>query len=237
MPIKKLTDDTAYEKATHQTEKDLKGSWHLTYKIDGVRALRNKDNTVVSRASLPLYNLNHLEFKDAEIFRNNIATSVSLVMTQSHKLITQDDVYELRDGYIDPRLNTNKVLVNPKHETLMAYMEGAVKRGYEGIVLHRIGHPAKWIKYVPEKTADVRVTGFNMSDKRIGYIKNFETAHGKIGGTSFTIEELDYIKASGAKYFIGKIMEVAFREKTPADKMRFGKFTRWRFDKGEESFT
>jgi len=244
MTTKNLTDGTIYEKATHHNDKVLKGKWQVTLKIDGVRAIRRADGSVNSRNSKPLYNLNHLEFSDAEIFRENWETSVSLVRTQSYKEITQADVYELRPGYIDKRLETTRLLIDPTFEDRMDEMEYWVAKGYEGIVLRKVSSglrpklvPHKWVKVVPKKSIDIRVTGYNMSKKRLGYIMNFETNWGKISATGFTVEELEVIKSNGAESYLGKIAEVEFREWTPNCKMRFVNWVRWRFDKNEESLT
>ena len=239
MPIKELKDGTQYEKAVHHNDKVLKGIWEVTYKIDGVRSLRGLDGRVVSRNSKPLYNLDHLEFTDAEIFRNNWETSVSLVRTQSYKEITQNDVYQLKRGELDERLIPGRFLTNPRVETREMEMEFAVNLGYEGIVLRGFsprGLP-QWIKVVPKKTIDIRITDFDMSDKRAGYIKCFHTNHGNISATGFPIEELNEIREHGACYYIGRIAEVEFREWTPGKKMRFPAWVRWRFDKNEESLT
>ena len=236
MPTKQLIDGTQYEKATHHKGKDLKGRWMVTLKIDGVRAIRGIDGSVTSRNSKPLYNLDHLEFTDAEIFRKDWNTSVSLVRSQSYKQITPDDVYQLRKGQLDPRLVTGHILVDPTYEDCLIEMNWALSQGYEGIVLRK-AQSNTWLKVVPEITADVRVTGFEMSTKRIGWIKNFQTAHGNISATSFPEDELEEIRDDGAINYVGRIMEIGYREKTINGKARFAKFKRWRFDKNEESFT
>lgn len=239
MTTKTLTDGTIYEKATHHNDKPLKGTWEVTYKIDGVRAIRRANGDINSRNSKPLYNLSHLQFTDAEIFRKNWETSVSLVRTQSFKQVNQEDVYQLKNGELDERLIPGRFLNNPTVEDRLAEMELALALGYEGIVLRGTtprGIP-QWIKVVPFKTIDVRVTGFNMSTKRIGYIMSFDTKWGKIPATSFTVEELDRIAQQGAHSYVGKIAEMDFREWTPAKKMRFPVWKRWRFDKDQESLT
>jgi len=161
MPIKKLKDGTQYEKATHHTGKTLKGRWEVTYKIDGVRAMRNADGDVVSRNGKPLYNLDHLDFTDAEIFRENWETSVSLVRTQSFKEITQADVYELGYNDYDARLELGIWITDPTHENCLDIMEDALRLGYEGIVLRGedTRGNAKWIKVVPKLNANSRSTG------------------------------------------------------------------------------
>ena len=236
MPTKQLKDGTNYEKAVHHSDKVLKGAWDVSIKIDGVRALRMADGSIVSRNSKPLYNLDKLEFSDAEIFRDDWATSVSLVRTESYREITQDDVYELSPDNYDQRLMTDDTLVDSTFDERMACMQKYVDLGFEGIVLREV-HGDRWVKVVPVKTADVRVTGFEMSDKRAGWIKNFQTAHGNVGGTGFNEEQLTEIAEQGADWYIGKIMEVEYRETTEAGKLRFPAFVRWRFDKDEESLT
>lgn len=236
MPLKQLSDGTEYIKATHHTESALKGWWDVSKKIDGVRAMRNAEGAVVSRNGKPLYNLNNLKFRDAEIFRKDWATSVSLVRSKTPQIITQDDVYELSPTGYDDRLMTDIALKAPTYEQRIEVMQKFVDQGYEGIVL-RSADCTKWVKVVPVKTADVRITGFEMSDKREGYIKNFQTAHGNVGATGFTIDQLDDIALRGADTFVGVIIEVEYRETTEAGKMRFPAFVRWRFDKDEESLT
>ena len=116
-------------------------------------------------------------------------------------------------------------------------MQNAVDFGYEGIVLR--GHSPRglpqWVKVVPKKTIDILITSFEMSDKRIGYIKCFHTNWGNISATGFPIEELNYIKSVGAETYVGSIAEVEFREWTPGKKMRFPAWLRWRFDRNDES--
>lgn len=237
MTTKNLTDGTVYVKATHHNDKILKGSWEVTYKIDGVRALRGTDGSVLSRNSKPLYNCNHLQFTDAEIFRKNWETSVSLVRTQSYKLVTQDDVYQLKDGELDERLVPGRYLNDSTEEDRYAEMERALELGYEGIVLRQTTSRGNilWVKVVPWKTIDVRITGVTMSDKRVGFIKSFQTDWGSIPATGFKVEQLEEIAANGAATYVGKIAEMKFREWTPQQKMRFPAFERWRFDKDEES--
>ena len=239
MTIKKLNDGTIYVKATHHNDKVLKGTWEVTYKIDGVRAIRAVDGSVSSRNSKPLYNCDNLQFTDAEIFRKDWETSVSLVRTQSYKLVTQADVYQLKDGELDARLIPGRYLDDSTEEERNAEMERAVGLGYEGIVLRQKNRAGNWIwvKVVPWKTIDVRITGYEMSDKRKGFIKNFQTDWGKIPATGFKIEQLEFIASQGAEKFLGMIAEMNFREWTKNRKMRFPAFVRWRFDKDEESLT
>ena len=243
MPIKQVDEETSYNAPVYYNEKPLTGAWSVYYKIDGVRALRNKDGKVVSRKNKPLYNLDHLYFTDAEIFRKDWNTTVSLVRTESTLQIEYNDVYQLDPP--DPRLyftvtnNTGEtvplVVTAPEPLAISGLLAAALSRGYEGIVL-RNSKTKKWIKVVPEMTADIRVTGFTMSTKRTGWIKNFETNYGNISATSFPESELVKIQHNTPESYIGEIMEVKFRERyKETGKLRFAKFNRWRFEKDTES--
>ena len=66
---KTLTDGTQYTKATYWEEKDLSGVWLATYKIDGLRLIRGKDNKIYSRDSKEaIHDLSGFKFNDAEFF-------------------------------------------------------------------------------------------------------------------------------------------------------------------------
>lgn len=234
MTTKTLTDGTPFIKATHHTGKAMRGIWHVTYKIDGVRALRTADGRVVSRNSKPLYNIDHLHFKDAEIFRKNWETSVSLVRTQSFVDVWQSDVYPLDQPIIPGHpLHVGITLNNPDADTCTRIMQEAVEDNYEGIVL-RSDCNTKWVKVVPEKTADIRITGYEEGKgKHTGKLGALITAHGKVG-TGFSDSQREQLWACRGG-LTGTIVEVKYREKTPAGKLRFPVFVRIRSDKDDES--
>lgn len=236
MPVKKLKDNTPYIKAVYWTGQVLKGMWHVSFKIDGVRALRLQDGAVVSRASKPLYNLDTLDFQDAEIFLGDWERSVSAVRTQDPVHIPQSAVYDLRPGKLDPRLDIGMV-IDPTEAWITRMLEQALVLGYEGLVL-REQNPksiARWFKVVPKMYADVRITGWykGKTGKNIGRLGGFTTNHGNIGG-GFS----DEFRSSSYDVFdswVGKIIEVGYRETTKNGKLRFASFERERFDKDEES--
>lgn len=234
MPIRQLSDGTNYVKAVNYDGRKLKGYVVLMRKIDGVRALRLADGSVVSRNSKPLHNLDHLTFQDAEIYRTDWNTSVSLVRTESHMDVTQDDVYELTDGAVDPRLMLG-VVQDPTPEFLQAKMEELVANGDEGLIIREQGRKGlNWWKVVPEKRADVRITGYKEgTGKNAGMLGSFTTAHGSVG-TGFT-DEMRIAYWAKRDEMVGKIIEVSYRETTDDDKLRFPAFQRERFDKDEES--
>lgn len=239
MTIKTLSDGTEYVKAkAHEWEnpaKVLKGVCYVYRKIDGVRALRLRDGRVVSRDSKPLYNLNHLQFKDCEVFSVDWNNSVSLVRSQSPQLITQDMIYELRDGYIDERLYIGKA-TNPSNENLRKLMEKHLAIGDEGLIIRQfIKGQWVWHKIVPYKYMDLKIVGFKEgTGKNKGMLGSFKTGKGSVG-TGFTDEQRIYFWKH-RQDLLNSFIEVKYREVTEDGKLRFPSFVRQRFDKAEESY-
>jgi hypothetical protein len=244
MTKKVLNCGKTYVKAHNHNDTDLKGMWEVYIKIDGVRAMKTTSGAVVSRNDKPLYNLDHLEFSDAEIFSVDWNTSVSLVRTESYRAIDQSMVYELTDGQVDSRLFLGKKL-NPSNNWLQAMMKKYCLLNHEGIVIRK---GAKWIKVVPLLMADVRITGMKAGAGRLkGVCGSITTDHGSIGSietqiqrqTGLPITDLvfrEYLWKNKEK-LKGTIIQVGYRETTAAGKLRFPKFVRFRWDKDEESLT
>lgn len=241
MSIQKfLEDGTPFIKAVYfepgQTK--VKGLWDVYIKADGVRVIRNKDGSVTSRNSKPLFNCNHLNFLDAEIFSVNWNTSVSLVRTESPTVVTQDMIYELTDGFTDPRLYLGKVR-DPSDEKLLTLMQGQLDKGHEGLVIRQWNQRKgiyDWLKVVPKLQADVRITGFKGGAGRLaGTLGSIATAHGSVG-SGFDDALRDHIWANRTN-LLGKIIQVEYREKTEKGKLRFPAFVRIRDDKDEEDLT
>lgn len=239
MSTKTLSDGTEYTKAhAHDWEdptKSIKGVCHVYRKIDGVRALRLRNHEVVSRDSKPLYNLDHLEFKDCEVYSVDWNTSVSLVRSQGHKTITQDMIYELRDGHIDSRLYIGKA-TNPSNENLHKLMEKYLAMGDEGLIV-RVESKGRinWWKIVPYKYMDLKITGFKEgTGKNKGMLGSFKTSKGSVG-TGFTDEQRAQFWERRHE-LLNTFIEVKYREVTDDGKLRFPSFVRCRFDKAEESY-
>lgn len=234
--VNQLDDGTSYVKAKYYEGEQLKGYWKVYRKVDGVRVMRNKKGEPVSRAGKPLYNVNHLQFSDAEVFSKDWNTSVSLVRSQSYQEVTQDAIYELTDGMIDDRLymGTTK---DPDNDKLKGLMEMRLKDGDEGLVirqLHKSGKFYVWLKVVPKKQADVRITGFTSGNGRLlGTLGSIQTKHGSVG-SGFDDLLRDQIWSQREK-LKGSIIQVEYREVTEAGKLRFPAFVRFREDKNEES--
>ena len=100
MPIKVLDDGTTYTKACAHDWEDptclIKGRVQIYRKVDGIRAIKNKAGCAWSRNSKPLPHLDHLDFKDAEIFRNSWNETSSILGSNDAPTIplTQENVYE-----------------------------------------------------------------------------------------------------------------------------------------------
>lgn len=234
--IKELTDGTPFIKATYYEDGDLKGDWLVTIKIDGVRAIRNKNGEVVSRNSKPLYHLDNFEFNDAEIYYKDWDHSVSLVRTQGETevKITQDMIYNLDP--IDKRLVLG-VFTNPSEEQINTLLQDVLSKGYEGLVM-RQGN--KWLKVVPVKYADIRITGMTEGKGKCkGACGSIITNYGSVGSFVEQPDKSDYelrkYLLDNKKDLIGSIIQVGYREVTKDGKLRFPKFIRVRTDKNDES--
>jgi len=223
-------------KASPSKQKDLKGSWHITLKIDGARMLRRSDGTPVSRADKPLYNLDHIskEITDAEVYDTDWATSMSLVRSSVNgSPVPVEKVYSLDP--LDPRLDLGHV-DNPSHEYLQALMEEKVALGYEGLIVRQ---GEKWLKYKPSDSADVYVTGFQEgTGKHLGKMGALLTKYGKVG-TGFDDVAREWwqtmYELHGIKWLTSQLIQVSFMEWTPAGKFRHPAFECIRDDKTEES--
>ena len=234
--LKELDDGTSFVKARYWEGEQLKGYWKVYVKKDGVRVMRNAINDPVSRAGKPLYNVHHLEFKDAEVFSEDWSNSVSLVRSKTPQVVTQDMIYELTDGSVDPRLLMGTVL-HPDKLKLHSLMEMRLAQGDEGLIirqLHKSGLFYVWLKVVPKKQADVRITGFKEGAGRLkGTLGSIQTKHGSVGSGFDDAQRRGFWEERAN--LKGTIIQVEYREVTEAGKLRFPAFVRLRFDKTEES--
>lgn len=250
MTIKTLTDGTTYTKAhAHDWEDDtkqLRGRCDIYIKVDGIRAIRNKDGKVWSRDSKPLNHCNHLDFKDAEIFRKDWNTSFSIVSSIAPPAIplTQENVYELRDGFVDKRLYLGWAN-NPSNYNLQQAMLKQLELGHEGLVVRCVNAKGVvlWWKIVPYKYADVKITGFKEGKNALkGMVGSIQTNYGSVG--SFCDGCIPGVDGNVAlrkwlwerrHQLINSIIQIRYRETTDAGKFRFPSLVRLRSDKGEES--
>lgn len=253
MTIKTLDDGTSYTKAHAHDWEDptctLKGDCQIFIKIDGIRAIRNKSGGVWSRNSKPLPHLDHLSFKDAEIFRNSWNETSSILGSNASPAapLTQENVYELSDGAIDERLYLGWAK-DPSNENLHNLMLKMLKLRHEGLIVRCKDKKGRilWWKIVPYKYADIKITGFKEgTGKNKGMCGSIATNWGSAG--SMVAECLQDHNIEGdanirkwlwqhRAELIGKIIQVRYREKTEAGKLRFPSLVRLRTDKDEESF-
>lgn len=240
MTVKELKDGTPFIKANYWEGGDLKGTWLATYKIDGLRVIRGKDNKVYSRDSKEaIHDLAKFKFNDAEFFYKDWNTSVSILHTQEETIpITQDMFYELSQGNEDPRLVIGR-LVDPTEETINALLKKALLLKHEGIVLRFLGSKTKWLKVVPTRYADIRITAINEGKgKYAGVAGSLVTAWGNVG--SFELQpnmtDIEFRKELflNQDKYLGKIAQVAYREITKNYVLKFPRLSRIRDDKDYE---
>ncbi len=235
MPINELKDGTKWIKATYWDDNDLKGEWLITYKIDGVRCIRNKNGDVCTRDTKPVTKLNHLDVTDSEFYYKDWSTSIGILHRREHPIIpTQEMLYSLDP--IDPRLIVGTVK-NPNSAYIRYQLEVALSKGYEGLVL-RQGN--KWIKVVPEKFADVFILDIKKGNGKYSEVAStIVTSRGKVASFELQglLSDIEFRKELliNRESYIGKIAQIGYRELTKNGKFRFPRLVRLRLDKDYES--
>jgi len=204
--------------------KDLKGEWNVTLKLDGVRMLRDQEGNPVSRSGKPLYNLEGIDdsITDAEIFKDDWETSVSMVRTKEGLLVNNSCAYSLDP--LDPRLVMTTVM-NPSSFIISMYLALVLEDGHEGLVLRQ---DDKWIKVKPKENFDVVVTGIiEGTGKHKGRMGALITDMGKVG-TGFTDQQrYDFWHTPWGD----ELIEVECMGLTKGGKFRHPRFKRLRWDK------
>lgn len=207
-------------KAKSWNGKDLQGNWLITYKIDGVRCLR-QDGKVLSRAGKPLYNVDHVQLKDFEVYAGSWDSSVSLVRTSSYKYVPDEFIYSLDP--LDPRL-IYCAESYPTEIQIREYLEKSVAIGYEGLVLRQ---GTKWLRVKPVETVDLPVKGIILGKgKYKNCVGSFITELGNVGTGLTDAQRKEYVNLP-----VGSIIEVEYTSLTPQGMMREPRFIRHRFDK------
>ena len=244
---------TDFRKATTYTGQKIKGSVEISYKIDGVRIL-HRDGIFVTRnnkippglhIALSDQAKRKIEvFGDCEVYAGSFVESNSPMQLHEPEAncLTGDMVYPLdyidfrtdNEHSVDPRLIV-ATIDNPTPEQVEEYLQSALDKGYEGLVLR---NDERWYRVKPKATADVFITGwFEQLDKHKNpkdQLGGFDTAYGKV--TAFTDEMRKKLWDNPDQY-IGRLIEVQYKELFPSGNFRYAvTFLRFRDDKDTESF-
>ena len=201
----------------------LTGTWQVTLKIDGVRALRKPAHTqILSKQGKPLYNLDHLRIHivDCEVWLGDWETTASAVRSSVTKCrVLKKHIYALEP--LDKRLHLTTI-EDPSATYIRALLKEYARKGCDGLVLRQ---GETWLKVKPVETYDVRVMAMQKgTGKHAGRMGALLTEKGKVG-TGFSDAE------RGRKDWVGKIIEVECLSLTPGGKFRHARYLRTRFDK------
>lgn len=236
---------------------DLTGTWNVTIKIDGVRALWTGTEWR-SRADKPLYNLppplrirghrtkldgsyiSLMPGDNCELYMGSLKDSIRAVRTQHLKpdtpRPTANNLFSLDP--LDPRLDRGPV-TGPTAAWIRKELRVVNSMGYEGLVLRQ---GSTWLKVKPAQSFDLLVLGVEEGKgKHKGRMGFLITKMGKVG-TGFTDKErADWWarrEAVNPATFHGlplerlKItIEIEAMQLTPDGKLRHPRFIRERFDK------
>lgn len=203
----------------------------VSYKIDGVQARWDEGGIAKSRAGKTLHNLPHRPPGTvAEVFLGDFKSSISAVKTHRGPEILDEAIYQLHPE-VDPRLVRSYWLHGLSNDSVQYAFEGAIARGYEGIVLHVATDPVlgtiECFKLKTVFTHDVLVydmkLGTGRNSERMGALK---TDKGWVG-TGFTDKQRVDFTADPP---LGKMIEVECMSLTESGKFRHPRFIRIRED-------
>jgi len=207
---------------------DLTGTWLVTRKLDGVRAIIT-DGVALSRNNKPLYNLGNIPDGDYEIYLGDWESSVSAVRTHVGEPVSVDDAYSLDP--VDPRLDVG-YLLNPSADHILFLLDNARKAGDEGLVLRQ---GDRWLKVKPTFTYDLTIVDVKEgTGKHVGKLGAFITNKCDVGSGLTDAQRAEYWSKWGTDIVPGTIVEVSSKMgMTPDGKVRHPVFERIRWDKDE----
>lgn len=194
----------------------------ITLKIDGVKGICT-NNTWLSRAGKPLYNLPNMPNGEYEIYLGNFTDSISACMTHEGKLIDKMFLFPL-SPVIDTRL-----LIEYAGRSIDEIAKTAIRNGYEGLVIYSLD--GEMFKVKESLTFDVEITGLQSGtgkykDKLGAFIVKYGNAKFKVG-TGFTDKlRIDLNDTS----LIGTIIEIKAMSILPSGRARHPVFLRLRGD-------
>lgn len=230
----------------------LKGRWHVTIKIDGVRALwrppvinkpTGEEFTLGGWFSRAGTILNNVPAPEDRSFQHNCELYLGSLKETNRAWRTiklKPDTPRIRPEHlysldpIDRRLDLGFVQ-DPTAQQIRDMLANANRQGYEGLVMRREGFHlgtnwGYWLKVKPHDTFDVRVLSVHEGEGkhkgRLGYVK---THLGKVG-TGWSDAERALWWANRVR-LVGATIEVECMQLTPDGKFRHARFLRERFDK------
>ena len=233
-----------FRKATTYSGQKLKGTFTVSYKIDGVRMLYQDGEYTTRSGKLPrgFENAVPMDCKsliryygDCEVYKKDFLTTNSMLSNgNDNGTFDVDDIYPLGEINRMHPLFIDEV-TDPQPDYIWQLMREANAQGYEGLVIRGATH---WYRVKPTSTADVFVTGFfeqnDINGNPKGVLGGFETNYGKV--TAFTAKDRKALWDNPAQY-IGQLIEVSYKELYPTGNFRFAvKFIHFRDDKVTESF-
>lgn len=202
---------------------DLKGYFHISYKLDGVMTIV-KDGIATSRANKPLYNLPELEDGVYEVYLNNFDATISAVHTRIEgAMIDGKHIFKVYP-VVDDRIRIYLMKKNPDKAYIENLLGYARNQGFEGLIVRNL-KTEDIFKVKPNETHDVLVTGFIPGKGRNkGRIGALTTDMGNVSsGLTDKLRE-DFS-------IIGLTIEVECMELTKDGKFRHPRFIRIRNDK------
>lgn len=230
------------------TKHRLEGEWLITAKIDGVQAIYSAANPFpTSRAGKRLYNLPPMPLGVYEVFLGSWSETIETVRASKSKreVVPVEKLYRL-EPKVDSRLEIRRMHlgfpISARHKFVMNEFSTALKKGYEGLVLH--GPNGERLKVKNKETYDVKVLQIlEGKGKHKGRMGALVTEMGKVGTGFSDDERRHWWKAQG--HLTGcadgpgcemclkllPIIEVECMELTEDGKFRHPRFVRLREDK------
>ena len=223
--VKHFIDDVTFRT---WRDKDLKGVWGASYKIDGVRVNRDRHcwRSKSWKKCFPGLDEHLLKANYKEMYEYYLGD-----WHQSMQVLRKEFKGDWNDMYMlypvtDPRLYICS-LTDPTADEIAKLRDQAVEKGYEGIVLRQ---GDIFYKVKPFDTIDLEIlTLFEGKGKLKGKLGAVLTERGKVGmGWTVHERELWWAQREELK---GKIIEVAYSEINTNGMLRFGRYVRLREDK------
>lgn len=204
--------------------------WDISLKVDGVRVIQNTaTGQVTTRGGEPVLPVIRdamlaSPYNDCELFAGDWSKSISVL--RGTLPFNPAMLYGITP--CDPRISMGKVALT--QQNVKAVLNTVLAAGHEGIVLKR---GTSWLKVVPIKYADIRVTGFKEGKgKYVGTLGSIETEHCNVSGMDDAMRNAIWHNRAAC---MGKLIQVAYREVTTTGKLRFPVFMGFRPDKVTES--